>query len=255
MPRTVGTGMQTAPLAVDASNILTEKVAPFFAMASSMLLQLPLAFRAGIKALSNPSREDMVAALGELTGQFAVQDMRKRMLLHRTGRRILRDRPLINTGTVSLDKLRALPKNTLGRAYVNFLDVECVSPDTRTPVRHMPDASEELKYVMLRYRQAGQTPCTSLEEEIAVKWFELAQTGLPVALLSGVLGPLRLNAADRNLLLTEHIPWLVQCGANCEFLMNVYYEEIFEDDISEVRRRLGIFLPKGFVPQDATIKD
>ncbi|KAJ3392111.1 Ubiquinone biosynthesis protein [Entophlyctis sp. JEL0112] len=231
--------MQTAPLAVDASNILTEKVAPFFAMASSILLQLPLAFRAGIKALSNPSREDMVAALGELTGQFAVQDMRKRMLLHRTGRRILRDRPLINTGTVSLDKLRALPKNTLGRAYVNFLDVECVSPDTRTPVRHMPDASEEL----------------NLEEEIAVKWFELAQTGLPVALLSGVLGPLRLNAADRNLLLTEHIPWLVQCGANCEFLMNVYYEEIFEDDISEVRRRLGIFLPKGFVPQDATIKD
>ncbi|KAJ3124609.1 Ubiquinone biosynthesis protein [Physocladia obscura] len=226
-----------------------------------MFAQLPMAIRAGFKALSNPSREDMVAALGELTGQFAVQSMRRRMVLDATGRRILRDRPLINTSTVSLDKLRSLPKNTLGRAYVNFLDNECVSPDTRTPVNHMPEADEELKYVMLRYRQVHDFfhvltgLGTKLEEEIAVKWFELAQTGLPVALLSGVLGPLRLNSQDRKLLFSEHVPWLVQCGANSKFLMNLYYEEIFEENINDVRKNCGVFLPHGFIPQDALIKD
>lgn len=29
--------------------------------------------------------------------------------------------------------------------------------------------------------------------EVAVKWFEAAQTGLPMCALGGVLGPLRLN--------------------------------------------------------------
>ncbi|KAJ3033016.1 Ubiquinone biosynthesis protein [Rhizoclosmatium hyalinum] len=125
----------------------------------------------------------------------------------------------------------------------------------------MPEADEELKYVMLRYRQVHDMfhvltgLGTSLEEEIAVKWFELAQTGLPMTLLSGVLGPLRLNSADRKLLFTQHVPWLVQCGANSKFLMNVYYEEIWEKPMDDVRKELGIFLPEGFVPQDKLIKD
>ncbi|ORY47690.1 ubiquinone biosynthesis protein COQ4-like protein, mitochondrial [Rhizoclosmatium globosum] len=203
----------------------------------------------------------MVAALGELTGSCAVQRMRSRMALDPTGRRLLRDRPLINTSTVNLQRLREMPKHTLGRAYVNFCDVESVGPDTRTPVKYMPEADEELKYVMLRYRQVHDMfhvltgLGTSLEEEIAVKWFELAQTGLPMTLLSGVLGPLRLNSADRKLLFTQHVPWLVQCGANSKFLMNVYYEEIWEKSMDDVRKELGIFLPEGFVPQDKLIKD
>ncbi|KAJ3028936.1 UNVERIFIED_CONTAM: Ubiquinone biosynthesis protein [Siphonaria sp. JEL0065] len=225
-----------------------------------MPYRLPMAFRAGVKALSNPSREDMVAALGELTGECALQRMRTKMVLDPTGRRLLRDRPLINTGTVNLQRLREMPRNTLGRAYVNFLDLECVSPDTRTPVRHMPEADEELKYVMLRYRQVHDFfhvltgLGTSLEEEIAVKWFELAQTGLPMTLLSGLLGPLRLSSADRKLLFTEHVPWLLQAGTRSKFLMNVYYEEILEKPMDQVRKEVGIFLPEGFVPQDALIK-
>ncbi|KAI8608161.1 ubiquinone biosynthesis protein Coq4, partial [Chytriomyces sp. MP71] len=95
----------------------------------------------------------MVAALGEATGRCALERMRSRMLVDATGRRLLRERPIINTSTVSLDALRKLPRNSLGRAYVAFLDSEGVTPDSRTPVKHMQDADEELRYVMLRYRQ------------------------------------------------------------------------------------------------------
>ncbi|KAJ3069288.1 Ubiquinone biosynthesis protein [Podochytrium sp. JEL0797] len=226
-----------------------------------MLYQLPMAARAGFKALRNPSREDMVAALGELTGSCALQRMRTKMVLDPTGRRLLKNRPLINTQTIDMAKLRAMPKDSLGRAYVNFCDIECVGPDTRTPVKYMPEADDELKYVMLRYRQTHDFfhvltgLGTSLEEEIAVKWFELAQTGLPMNFLGGVLGPLRLSSADRKLLFTQHVPWLVSCGASSKFLMNVYYEEMLDQKMDDVRKELGIFLPEGFVPQDKMIKD
>ncbi|KAJ3404287.1 hypothetical protein CcCBS67573_g07752 [Chytriomyces confervae] len=226
-----------------------------------MAQRLSMAVGSAFKALSNPSREDMVAALGEVTGTLALQRMRTRMATDATGRRLLRERPVINTSTVSLSELRALPKHTLGRAYVSFLDIEGVSPDTRTPVKHMDDTDDELKYVMLRYRQVHDFfhvltgMGTTLEEEIAVKWFELAQTGLPVALLSGVFGPLRLNSSDRKLLFTEHVPWLVQCGSSSKFLMNVYYEECMHLPIADVRQQMGIFLPPGFVPKDALIQD
>jgi hypothetical protein len=72
----------------------------------------------------------MVAALGELTGDCALQRMRTKMILDPTGRRLLRDRPLINTGTVNLQRLREMPKNTLGRGFefccpFSILFLEC----------------------------------------------------------------------------------------------------------------------------------
>ncbi|KAI8606941.1 ubiquinone biosynthesis protein COQ4-like protein, partial [Chytriomyces sp. MP71] len=176
-------------------------------------------------------------------------------------RRLLRERPIINTSTVSLDALRKLPRNSLGRAYVAFLDSEAVTPDSRTPVKHMQDADEELRYVMLRYRQVHDFfhvltgLGTSVEEELAVKWFELAQTGLPVAFLSGVVGPMRLSGTERKLLFSKHVPWLIQCGSSSKFLMNVYYEECFELPLADVRSQLGIFLPSGFAPKDVLIQD
>lgn len=56
------------------------------------------------------------------------------MLLDPEGRRILRERPVITSETMKLDKLRELPDGTFGREYVRFLDDQQVSPDTREPV-------------------------------------------------------------------------------------------------------------------------
>jgi ubiquinone biosynthesis protein COQ4 len=76
----------------------------------------------------------MVAALGETTGQFMLERMRNKMLLHPTGRRILRERPLISSKTLNIDQLRGYPEGTFGREYVSFLDKHDVSPDTRVEV-------------------------------------------------------------------------------------------------------------------------
>jgi ubiquinone biosynthesis protein COQ4 len=76
----------------------------------------------------------MIATLGETTGHRFLSSIRDHMLQDRTGRRILRTRPIINSKVLDLDKLRKLPSDTFGSQYVGWLDKEGVTPDTRSPV-------------------------------------------------------------------------------------------------------------------------
>ena len=76
-------------------------------------------------------------------------------------------------------------------------------PDDRDAVKFVDD--EELAYVMLRYRQThdfahvvcGLPP--TLYGEVVLKWFELAQTGMPMCALSATVAPLRLSRRERSL--------------------------------------------------------
>ncbi|RUS14829.1 ubiquinone biosynthesis protein Coq4 [Endogone sp. FLAS-F59071] len=189
----------------------------------------------------------MIAALGETTGHLFLAQMRDRMLQDPTGRRILRERPKINSWTIDLVRLRELPDGSLGREYMRWLDAEGVSPDTRDQVRYVD--SEELAYVMQRYRETHDFAHTLLgldvtvESELALKWFEWTQTGLPMAALSSLFGPLRLTSAERRRLFSHYVPWAVECAAGSKFFMCVYFEELFERPLTEVRRDLGIYLP------------
>ena len=167
-----------------------------------LLARVGIACESALTALMNPTRQDAVAALGEVTGLGALEEMRNNMLLSQTGRQILRERPMINSSTIDLDKLGNLPQNTFGFKYVEFLKVHQISPDTRTLVRYVND--EELAYVMTRYRQIHdlwhcltQIPIT-VEGELGLKVFEYLQTGLPMTALASAFGPLRLNSAQRK---------------------------------------------------------
>jgi ubiquinone biosynthesis protein COQ4 len=76
----------------------------------------------------------MIAALGETTAGPALPRLRDRMLASDEGRRILKERPRINSSTVDMNTLAQLPEGTFGRAYINWLERCGVTPDTRTPV-------------------------------------------------------------------------------------------------------------------------
>lgn len=57
------------------------------------------------------------------------------MLQSDEGRRILRERPVINTKTINFDKLKEeCAPGTFGHAYVSWLKGEGVTPDTRCEV-------------------------------------------------------------------------------------------------------------------------
>jgi len=189
----------------------------------------------------------MIAALGETTSSpYFIQRLRDAMLSDPTGRRILRDRPRINSKTISMDYLRSLPEQTVGRCFVQWLDREGVTPDTRHSVKFMDD--EECAYVMQRYRECHDFyhALTGLpvvvEGEIALKAFEFANTLLPMTAMS-MFAVVREKPAERARFFSIYLPWALSNGFRSKEVINIYWEEQFERNVDELRAELGIEQP------------
>jgi len=206
-----------------------------------------LAAGSAVVSLLDPRRGDMVAALGETTAGSALPRLRDTMLASEEGRRILKQRPRINSSSVDMDKLAQLPVGTFGRAYITWLERCGVTPDTRTPVRYIDDP--ELAYVMKRYRECHDLyHCITsmpvrVEYELALKFFEFANLGLPMTALAAMSSPLRLNASKRSRLFKEYVPWALRCGGAARSLITVYWEERWEQNIEDLKDELGIWDP------------
>ncbi|KAJ4286722.1 Ubiquinone biosynthesis protein [Kalmusia sp. IMI 367209] len=209
--------------------------------------RLGLAVGSGILSFIDPRRGDLIAAFGEATAQpFFINKLRDRMLLHPTGRRILRDRPRLTSTSLDIPRLRSLPKNTVGYAYTEWLDREGVSPDTRAKVRYIDE--EECAYVMQRYRECHDFYHALVglpvfrEGEVALKAFEFANTGLPMTGLA-VFSAFTLKKAEWRRFWDIYGPWAFRNGAKSDDVINVYWEEELETDVDELRTRLGIEKP------------
>lgn len=147
---------------------------------------------------------------------------------------------------MSLERLRQLPKNSVGFAYAAWLDREGVTPDTRDDVRYINDPEEA--YVMQRYRETHDFThaITGLpviiEGELAVKAFEFANTLLPMTALS-LAAIVRLKRVERERFFNVYGPWAVRNGLKAEEVVCVYWEEELETDVDVLRKRLGIEIP------------
>ncbi|GAA41136.2 ubiquinone biosynthesis protein COQ4 homolog mitochondrial, partial [Clonorchis sinensis] len=168
------------------------------------------------------------------------------------------ERPRIRTNTVDLDRLRKLPPNSFGNAYVAFLDhyvslppptssstkFQKYSPDERHLVHFVDDP--DLAYVMQRYREVHDLVHTLLEQptdmlgEVVVKWVEGIQTGLPMCLTGGFAGSLRLAPIQTRNYLNTHLDYALRVGFEGRSLMNVYFEEHWEQPLGEFRSSLNI---------------
>lgn len=201
-----------------------------------------VALGAAVAGFVDPSRGDMVALLGELTGESALAQIRDKMRASPAGQLILHRRPRITTVSLEAAGLRRSGDGTFGREYARYLDAHGYSPDERSQVRAVND--EELAYIMQRYREvhdfwhvlSGLPP--SVLGEIALKWLEMAQTGLPMTAFSAFVAPLRLPADQRRQLRTLYIPWAVRCARNAEYLMSVDYEALLPLPLADVQQRL-----------------
>ncbi|KAM0558712.1 hypothetical protein ACHAO7_000952 [Fusarium culmorum] len=206
-----------------------------------------LAIGASVMSFFNPYRHDLIAATGEATATpYFIYRLRDAMLADPTGRRILRARPRISSKTLSLDALRAMPENSVGRAYVGWLDREGVSPDTRASVRYIDN--EECAYVMQRYRECHDFyhALTGLpivrEGEVALKAFEFANTLLPMTGLS-IFTAATMKRSERQRFASTYLPWALKNGARSKEIINVFWEERLEEDVNDVRKELGIEQP------------
>jgi len=212
---------------------------------STILQRIGVTIHSATSAFINPERADAVAALGEITGYIALRSCYDKMMLDPTGQRILQEKPTIHTSQYQIQKYlssSSMTSTTFGQVYATFMNSHHFNPNDRSPIRYISDP--ELAYIMLRYRQChdfwhvlSDLPPTLLGE-IALKWVELIQTGLPVAALSATVGSLRLSSHERDILFQVYLPWAIRVGQDSTFLMNVYYEEEMDTDIDELRKKL-----------------
>ncbi|EDO16577.1 hypothetical protein Kpol_1064p59 [Vanderwaltozyma polyspora DSM 70294] len=202
----------------------------------------------GIRSYYHPENGVNIVQLGEATAlPFILEDLKKTMLSDETGRRILREKPNVRTETLDMDKLSKMPKNTFGYTFYSWLKKEGVSPDTRAPVKYIDDPDHA--FIFKRYRQChdfyhslNDLPII-IEGEIAVKALEAANMGIPMAALGTLLAPLRLKSAQRQRLYEIYLPWAIRTGLSCKPLINVYWEELLDKDVNELRKELGITPP------------
>uniref|UniRef100_A0A1I7ZN58 Ubiquinone biosynthesis protein COQ4 homolog, mitochondrial n=1 Tax=Steinernema glaseri TaxID=37863 RepID=A0A1I7ZN58_9BILA len=183
--------------------------------------------------------------MGETTALRPVlQNIRDRMAQDVVGSRILKDRPRINNETIDRGYLQSLPKDTFGHQYAKFLDGLKTSPDARPAVQYIDD--EELVYVMQRYRETHDFHHVLLEMptnmigEVAVKYFEGIQLGLPMCITAGIFGAARLGPVHRQRFMDRYLPWIVEQATNGRLLMAFDYENHFDRRIVDIQEECNI---------------
>lgn len=205
-----------------------------------------LAAGSSVTAIIDPYRGDMVADFGETTGEQALKWMRSKMLQSSEGQQILELKPRLNTSNVDYEALSKLPPTTFGYNYWRFYEDNQISPDTRRAVQFIDDA--ELAYVMQRYRELHDIIHTLLNKsidvpsEIVVKAFEAVQTRLPMCFLASLVGPLKMSSAEKLDYISRDLWWAIRSGRESKFLMSVFFEQRFEQDLEDLRRELNINL-------------
>eukprot|EP00919_Chromeraceae_sp_WS-2016_P020704 GHVR01049149.1.p1 GENE.GHVR01049149.1~~GHVR01049149.1.p1 ORF type:complete len:277 (+),score=87.77 GHVR01049149.1:41-871(+) len=237
--------------------------------------KMTIAVSSAYGAVKDPTQGHLVAALGEVTGVVALNNMYKQMIADSDGLSVIRDKPLITTDEIDLDHLRSLPKHTLGYAYIRFMDTYGFHPHERSPVCYIDDI--ELAYVMTRYRQLHDFAHAAFnlnineESEVALKCIEMIQTGLPMTGLATIFGtlatpetrvvdththththtqnndnnntPIRELMWPKEVLRSHLLPWAVQAGLQMKRpLHTVYVEKWLEKPLDDFRKHMGIVL-------------
>ncbi|KAJ1836621.1 Ubiquinone biosynthesis protein [Coemansia sp. RSA 2711] len=205
-----------------------------------------IAAGSALMGFGDPTDGSHIAALGDATANGHFGKMREQMLRDPVGRRILKERPEISFTTAEWNALGKLPEGSFGRAYFDQMRRNGISWATRPPVRFVDN--EEDAYMLLRYRQCHDFYHVILDldisvvEELAIKVFEWRQTGLPVGLIASAFGPLRLPSNERARFLSDYLPWALQCGSHAKPIISVYWEEMWDRSIDDVRKEMGVWL-------------
>ena len=96
-----------------------------------------LAVTSGIGAIAFPERADLVGTANELSGVWALQNMRDRMRKDSVGSELLRRRPRITDTT--LERAHECAPGTLGKTWSTFMGTRKFDPNDRPAVRFVDD--------------------------------------------------------------------------------------------------------------------
>jgi ubiquinone biosynthesis protein COQ4 len=202
------------------------------------------AARALTKVLADPDRTDQVLEFLSVvnSGPSTVARI-ERFFEDPVGRSLYEQRRAIDSRTIDIGALAALPAGTLGHAYAMFLRSHGLTPevfDGSPPGITDPRRS----YVVQRMRQTHDlwhvvTGCeTDPAGEVALQAFTFAQVRSPGNAVLAIAGALR-SAREKPGVLRDVVTYY-RTGSRARRLPTFRWEDHWATPLSDVRTKLGL---------------
>ncbi len=196
------------------------------------------------KIVANPDRTDQVLEFMSLINSGRSTHTRvARFFETAEAQRLFAEHRTLDSRTVDLDALAALPEGTLGHAYATFLRSRGFTPEVFDGA---PEgiADPRLSYVIQRMRQTHDlwhvvTGCdTDPAGEVALQAFTFAQVHAPGSAILTVVGTLRGMREKPGLV--KDVVTLFRAGARANKLPSFAWEDHWATPLAEVRAMLGL---------------
>ena len=198
------------------------------------------------KVLNNPEdTEQVLAFLGVINSGRASNARVARFFADPDGAALYAEHRAIDSRTLDLDKLAALPEDTLGHAYAKFLRSHGITPeifDGAPPGISNPQRS----YVVQRMRQTHDlwhvvTGCeTDPAGEVALQAFTFSQVRSPGSAFLAVFGALRRVREQHDVGIVRDVVALYRTGKRAGRLPTFAWEDHWATPLAEVRAMLGL---------------
>ena len=195
------------------------------------------------RVASKPERTDQVLEFSMYANAGTMPHRIERFFSDPRGQRLFDEHRTIDSRTIDLDALAALPVGTLGRAYADFLRARGLSPDVfQDGPPEVPDP--RMAYVVQRLRQTHDLwhvvtgYDTDRASEVALQAFTYAQVRAPsTAILAGI-GVVLYSRTKPDLALD--VVRAFAKGRRAEKLAIFPWEDHWSTPLPEVRALLGL---------------
>jgi ubiquinone biosynthesis protein COQ4 len=199
-----------------------------------------------VRVLGDSTKTHEIHRVEEITGRPRLRRLLAELNATPEGQRLLRERPELSSERVDFAQLRALPARTFGGAYVRHLDDNGITADYQAAAtRHVEDP--DLAYLMRRFRQTHDIWHALLglgiagHEEVIIHAFSYGQLRLPVSALIMLFGSVKHLVLERRWAALRHsMREAYSAGRDAEPLMPVYWEDLWQDALDDVRDRYRV---------------
>ena len=201
------------------------------------------ALKALARVLRNPEETEQVLVFSNLVNAGKRDERLWRFFEDPVGAKLYEQKRALDSTTIDLDVLAAMPEGTLGRAYAQFMRAHGLTPNV---FDGSPDdvRDERAAYIIQRMRQTHDlwhvvTNCeTDPAGEIALQAFTYAQVRAPSSAILALLGTLRTLRFSRDV--GPDALELYRLGLAAKPLVLFPWEDHWATPVTEVRRLLGL---------------
>lgn len=201
------------------------------------------AFAALARVVVDPEQTDQVLVFSLYANAGSMPRRIERFFESEVGRRLYAEHRTIDSASIDLDALAALPEGTLGHAYARFLRSRGLTPAVfDAPPAEVTDP--RMQYVVQRLRQTHDLwhvvtgHDTDPASEVALQAFTFAQVRAPSSAILATVGTLR--ALRQKPGVARDVLAALRLGRRAEPLPVFPWEDHWATPLVEVRRMLGI---------------